>query len=184
MSEIQLSDGCVARTAPPAVIAEREATYAAWVQNVTKRRPVGHETIQVRARPSHWTALRKPLSDCTVALVTTGGVHLKTQPPFAIFEEVGDWSLRAIPGDVDTAELTVTHSHYATQDALEDVNVMFPLDRLRELAQERVVGKAASLHYGFMGFIPDPRPLLSDTVPGMVAEFRDRAVDVVVLTPG
>jgi D-proline reductase (dithiol) PrdB len=29
---------------------------------------------------SPWTPLLKELRDCRVALVTTGGVHLKTQP--------------------------------------------------------------------------------------------------------
>jgi D-proline reductase (dithiol) PrdB len=46
-----------------------------------------------------WTPLRKPLSECTVALVTTAGVHLKGQKPFDMSDPDGDPSFREIPGN-------------------------------------------------------------------------------------
>jgi len=120
----------------------------------------------------------------TVALVTTGGVHLRSQPPFDVFNEVGDWSSRAIPGDAGTQDLTVTHTHYAIQDALEDVNVIFPLDPLRDLEHEGLIGSVASLHFGFMGFIPDPMHLVNETAPSAARELVSRGVNAAVLTAG
>lgn len=181
---IRTSDGTVCTLPSAEVVAERAATHAEWAQRAGRPRPVGHEFVHVPAEPLHWSPLARPLAECTVALVSTGGVHLRSQQPFDVDAEVGDWSCRPLPGDTDTADLTVTHTHYATQDALDDVNVMFPLDRLRELADEGVIGAVAALHFGFMGFIPDPRPLVADVVPAAAAELRDRGVDAVLLTAG
>ncbi|MPZ14946.1 MAG: hypothetical protein GEU73_11080 [Chloroflexi bacterium] len=182
--EFQASDGTVASFSSPQVIAERSKSYVEWLGRVRAERPAGHEFVQVRAEPRHWKSLAKPLSESTVALVTTGGVHHCNQDPFDVYEELGDWTSRPIPGDIDTSDLTVTHTHYATQDALEDVNVMFPLDRLRELVDQGVVGGVSPLHFGFMGFIPDPAPLVRETALAAAAELFDRGVDVVVLTAG
>lgn len=183
-SKIRASDGAVAEFPSRDVLEERASAYSEWSERVRRERPVGHETIVTRADPLNWAPLNKPLAECTVALVSTGGVHLKSQEPFAVYEEAGDWSSRSIPGDADTRDLVVTHTHYATQDALQDVNVMFPLDRLRELADQGTVARASSLHFGFMGFIPDPTLLLRETAPAAGRELQRRGVDVVVLTPG
>ncbi|HZP95075.1 MAG TPA: glycine/sarcosine/betaine reductase selenoprotein B family protein [Candidatus Limnocylindria bacterium] len=182
--EVRTSDGAIGTFAAAEVRAARAASYAEWATNVSKPEPWGHRTVVTRADPLAWTPLRGPLASCTVALVSTGGVHLASQPPFAIYDEAGDASSRAIPGDVPTSDLRFSHSHYATEDAMRDPNVMFPLDRLRELARDGVIGASATLHFGFMGFIPDPAALVSRTVPDAARALRERDVDVVVLTPG
>lgn len=163
---------------------ERAQKFAHWRANVGRPAPLGHSFRYTPARPLHWTPLAKPLGACTVALVTTAGVHLRSQEPFAVFEPAGDWSFRRIPGDVDTSELTVTHTHYDTRDALADINVIFPLDRLRELAADGLVGRVASMHLAFMGFIPDPARLVAETAPAAAAELARAGVDVALLTAG
>ena len=179
--EIRTSDGHLARPPSTAEVAERVAEYGAWIE---RARRAHTDFTPTRAHPLHWTPLRKPLSQCAVALVSTGGVHLDTQQPFDVYAETGDWSARPIPGDVDSRHLIVTHTHYATQDALADVNVMFPIDRLRELVGDGVVGEVASLHFAFMGFIPNPRHLVAATAPAAAAALKARGVDAVVLTAG
>lgn len=181
---VKISDGAEATFPTAEVRAQRHAKYLDWAKRVALTRPMGHETVVTQAMPLNWTPITKPLSQSTVALVSTGGVHLHDQPPFDVYEEAGDWSSRQIPGDVDTADLTVTHTHYATTDALEDINVMFPLDRLRELAAEGVVGQVSPTHFGFMGFIPDPGLLIRETVPAVAQKLKNCDVDVVVLSPG
>ena len=178
------SDGIEAVIPSAELVAQRAELYRAWVIKVSGKRPLHHEFVRVPADPLNWAPVTKRLQDMTVALISTGGVHLKTQEPFTVFEEVGDWSWRAIPGDVDTAELTVTHTHYAIQDALEDVNVIFPLDRLRDLEREDLVGHVAERHFGFMGFIPDPVHLVEETAPAAADELRTIGVDAAVLTAG
>ena len=179
---IRASDGTVGSLPTAEVVAVRAAEYALWGPMI--QRAHKHAVLNVRNERLSWTPLRKPLAECTVALVTSGGVHLRTQAPFDVYDEKGDWSSREIPGDAATADLTVTHTHYATDDALQDPNVMLPLDRLRELAAEGAIGRVSSLHFGFMGWIPDPGLLIAATAPAAARALRERGVDAVVLTPG
>lgn len=168
----------------PEVVAERADRFRAWVGNVSRPQPQGHGFVYTPARSLGWTPLRKPLRECTVALVTTAGLHLKRREPFAVYAEAGDWTSRCIPGDVDTRDLTFTHTHYDTRDALRDPNVVFPLDRLRELAAVGMIGGVAPRHFGFMGFIPDPRHLVQETAPEAAATLAADEVDVALLTAG
>ena len=70
---------------------------------------------------------------------------------------------------------------YDRRDAGEDLNLVFPLQRLRELEAEGVVGRVAEEHYGF-GLAPHPAPLLASA--GEVAGRLTRAqVDLVLLVP-
>src|SRR5437773_6343409 len=99
-----------------------------------------------------FTPFERELSRATVALVTAGGVHLKSQTPFAIADELGDLTFRAIPGDVKASDLMVTHHHYDHSDADRDINVVFPIDALRDLVAEGFIGEVAPVHVGYMGY--------------------------------
>ena len=90
-----------------------------------------------------------PLAERRVALVTTAGLHHVDDDAFSFV----DLSYRVIPGDADLGSLTMTHSsvHFDRTGFREDVNTVFPLDRLHELAAEGVVGSVADHHYSLMG---------------------------------
>src|SRR2546421_4574349 len=92
------------------------------------------------------------LSRATVAIVTAGGVHLKEQEPFNIADELGDLTFRVIPADVDSSQLMVTHHHYDHTDADADINVVFPVDVLRDLQREGFIRDIARKHIGYMGY--------------------------------
>lgn len=128
--------------------------------------------------------LNKPLSELRVALGTSGGVYVKTQPSFDMVSHAGDDSVRWIPGDVDSRDLRFAHDHYDHTDADQDPNCMFPLDRLRELAAEKVIGSVAAEHLGFMGFVPDPTRFMDERIPHVVSRLKQDHVDAVVLSPG
>jgi D-proline reductase (dithiol) PrdB len=81
--------------------------------------------------PAVWTPVTKPLETMRIALVTACGVHMRSQERFIVS---GDSSYREIPGDVKSEHLMVTHGGYDNSDANKDINCMFPIDRLRELA--------------------------------------------------
>ena len=131
-----------------------------------------------------WAPMDKPLYECCVALVTTAGVHLKSQPVHDLLNPHGDTSFREIPGDISMSELAVDHLHYDTSDANKDHNCVFPLDRLRELVDMGMIAAVAPIHYGFMGFIPDGRLLRDTTAPIVAERLLNQQTDVVVLTPG
>ena len=131
-----------------------------------------------------WTPLRKPLADCSVALVSTAGVHLKSQPAHDLLNPHGDASFREIPGNTLAQDLAVDHVHYDTTAANADPNCVFPIDRLRDLVAMGMVGAVAPLHFGFMGFIPDGRLLRDTTAPIVAEQLLAQGTDAVVLTPG
>ena len=160
--------------------AERQK-FDQWMERIM----VGHSgTTDVRNKSLNWTLLGKPLSECVVSLFTTGGVHLGGDPPFDIDSSHGDWTHREIPTDVNTGDLAVTHSHYSHVDADRDVNCMFPLDRLRELRDEGVIGGIAPMAYSIMGFNPDPDNLTSLTAPTLARKFQESGADLVFMTCG
>jgi D-proline reductase (dithiol) PrdB len=99
-------------------------------------------------------------------------------------DEYGNPSFREIPGDTRLEDIAVSHGHYDTADANADPNVVFPLDRLRELATEGTIGAVAPLHIGMMGWNPDGERVKNKTAPEVARRLRAAGVDVVVLTSG
>ncbi|MEW6636025.1 MAG: selenoprotein B, partial [Actinomycetota bacterium] len=95
---------------------------------------------------------QKPLSGMRLALVTTGGVHLPSQPRFDIDDPLGDCSYREIPADAE--RLSWTHTYYRP-DEDADLDAVFPLWTLRELAGEGIIGSLNHRHFSFMGAIHD-----------------------------
>lgn len=131
-----------------------------------------------------WAPLRRPLAECRLALVTTGGVHRHDQAPFDQWNEDGDWSFREISDETPTDALRISHVHYAHEDADWDINCVFPLDRVHELQREGVIGIASPVHLGFMGYVPNPRALYATTAPAAARRLRDLGVDAVLMTSG
>ncbi|HEY0323981.1 MAG TPA: glycine/sarcosine/betaine reductase selenoprotein B family protein [Pyrinomonadaceae bacterium] len=132
-----------------------------------------------------FTPFEGELKRATVALVTAGGVHLRDQEPFNIADELGDLGYRVILPDVDSSDLMVTHHHYDHTDADEDINVVFPIDILRELKAEGLIGDVARKHIGYMGYTMQLKAMYEGTAPQIANEIdRGSRADVVVLTGG
>ncbi len=129
--------------------------------------------------------LRRPLSQCRAALVTTAGIHLPEQPPFDMDDPDGDPTYREIPGDVDLSRLVITHKYYDHRDADADPNIVFPLDHFRDLAARGVIGQVNRRHFSFMGHIDGPhlQRLTDQTAPEVAAKLRADGVDFAFLTP-
>lgn len=127
---------------------------------------------------------QKPMSELRVALASSGGVYVSGQRPFDMESRAGDDSVRWIPADVASKDLRFAHDHYDHTDADQDPNCMFPIDRLRELAADGVIGSVSPLHLGFMGFVPDPSRLMDEIAPEVAARLKNIDVDAVVISPG
>ena len=131
-----------------------------------------------------FTPFEGELSKATVALVTAGGVHLKDQEPFNIADELGDLGFRVIPPDADSSQLMVTHHHYDHADADADINVVFPLDVLRDLQAEGFIGELARKHVGY-GYTQQLKAMYDGTAPQIANEIdRGSRADAVILTGG
>lgn len=120
-----------------------------------------------------------------VALVTTAGVHLRTQKPFDMANSEGDCTFRDIPSSSSPDELQITHNYYDHRDADEDVNVVFPIERLNELCEEGLVRNVAPRHFSFMGHIRGGQlaRLVEETAPAVASEMKKDGVRAVYLTP-
>ncbi len=137
------------------------------------------------AGPPPWVPFHKSLAQCRIALVTTAGVHLHTDAPFDMSDKDGDPSFRVIPQAASQPALCITHDYYDHRDADKDVNIVLPLDRLREFAHAGEIGAVAPSHYSFMGHI-DGRHierLLAETAPDVARRLLHERADAVVLTP-
>ena len=138
-----------------------------------------HMTMSKRCIP--YTPRTRELKESIFALITTAGVHLRDQEPFNV---EGDNSWRVIPGDVHVSQLMVTHDHYDHQDADQDINCVFPIERLRELAAEGLIAGVSDKHLGFMGYTQNFRDLYERAAPEMARIILRSKADGVILTAG
>jgi D-proline reductase (dithiol) PrdB len=128
---------------------------------------------------------RVPVSQARVALVTSAGLVASADTPFDLDQRGGDTSWRTIASTVDPADLLVHHRSDAFDRAplAADVNVVFPLERLRALAAAGEIGEVAPRHLSFMGSITAPGRLIRETAPAAAALFVADRVDVALLVP-
>jgi D-proline reductase (dithiol) PrdB len=128
-----------------------------------------------------FTVPRVPLAEARVAVVTTAGIHLRDDAPFVRY----DPTFRTIPGDVRAADLVQTHTSigFDRTAIIEDVNVSFPIDRLREMQAEGKIGSFGPRFFSFMGAQKDLVTIAATSAPEVAGLLRDDGVDVVLLTP-
>ena len=132
------------------------------------------------ARTPPWHPLPKPLSECRLGLVASGGIYVSGQVAFHYRD---DTSLLAISMDVPTSELRATHFAYDLTDARQDPNVVFPIDTLRGLVHEGVIGGLAANAYTFMGGIYSSRRVREELAPRVTECLLAEAVDAVLFVP-
>jgi D-proline reductase (dithiol) PrdB len=139
-----------------------------------------------------WTTLSKPLSECKISLVTTGGIyHQPTQKPFDVEKEKGEptWgdpSFRALPSNMSQNQVGVSHLHLNPEPIIQDLNVLLPLDRVQKLVEEGLLGALADTVYSFMGyqgFPPNTQAWQSTFGPEVAHRMKQEEVDCVLLTP-
>lgn len=130
-----------------------------------------------------WTPLKRPIEESRVALITSGGIILKSQPPFDLNDSKGDCSYRVIPSDTPSSETVISHLFYDHSDVKVDLEIMFPLATLHRLQREGKVGSVAPRHFSFQGGIHDPSPLVEKTGPEVARSLVNDQVDLAILTP-
>ncbi len=121
-----------------------------------------------------------PLDKATVAIVTTAGLHMADQPSFV----GGDQSFRVL--DAAARDLRFSHvsQNFDRSGIAADLNVVYPIDRLDELAVDGRVGAVAPHHLAFMGAQDETMSTIRmDTGPAAAKLLLDDGVDVVLLTP-
>lgn len=143
--------------------------------------PFGRYTID----PVPCATMRRPLDRARLAVVTSAGLHTPQQPGFDHSIKLGDTSYREIPNDTNPQELIESHKSdsFDHSGVQADRNLVFPLDRLREMVAANEIGELNCRHFSFMGSIVNPRKLINDTAPTVARALRADDVDAVLLTP-
>ena len=129
------------------------------------------------------TRLNKSLKDCTVSLLTSGGVSQCSIPNFDP-DARNDHRLDEVPSDADSNDFNINDSYYDHTDADSDLNCVFPIDRLRELEKSGEIGGVAHrLWSGFMGRIYNRSKILNESAPAFVEKLNEDGVDILIAAP-
>ncbi|MEZ5556982.1 MAG: glycine/sarcosine/betaine reductase selenoprotein B family protein [Pseudomonadales bacterium] len=130
--------------------------------------------------PTPWAGTGKPVASMRIALITTAGLHSRDDASF----ELADAGFRPIPVEANAGDLVMSHSsaNFDRSGFQEDVNLVYPIDRFRELAGSGAIGSLASVHYSFMGagLLPQAYEHSARQVAGLLKQDQ---VDAVFLTP-
>ncbi len=133
-----------------------------------------------------WTPVGKDVDKSRVAIVTTAGLHLKDQTPFNMLDPLGDPTFREIPSDTPLDDIRITHDYYDHTDAEKDINIVFPVERLKDAVALGEVGSASPLHISFMGHIDGAyvKTLYNETAPLAAAKLIENGTEIALFTPG
>ena len=128
--------------------------------------------------PTPLATLGRPLSTAVVALVSSAGAHTVGDEPFRPY---ADYTLREIPATTTDDHLTFASGSYDNSDVNADPNCLFPLARLRELAEDGVLGGVSPTHFAMQGGGTEIDLVKNRTGPELVRRLRESEVDAVVL---
>jgi D-proline reductase (dithiol) PrdB len=119
------------------------------------------------------------LSQRRIAIVSSAGLVVRGEDPF----RGRDADYRAIPSATHAEDLLCSHIsiNFDRTGFQEDWNVVFPIDRLRELAEEGTIGAVADTHYSFMG-ATDPIQMEAHARE-LAGRLKQDNVDSVILAP-
>jgi D-proline reductase (dithiol) PrdB len=132
-----------------------------------------------------WTAVKKPLRNSKIAIVTTAGVHHRDQNPFDMTDPDGDPSFRVLDVTRPVEDFVITHDYYDHTDADLDINIVFPVERLREFEKAGIIGSFSDTHYGFMGHVLGRHidTIVKVKAPEVAERLKSDGVDAVLITP-
>jgi D-proline reductase (dithiol) PrdB len=139
--------------------------------NMTNLECPGFETTPFVSGP--------PLAERRVAVVTSAGLVRRGERPFVS----GDVDYRVLPADTPASQILMSHAsvNFDRTAFQRDINVVFPLDRLRAMAAAGAIGSLAATHYSFMG-ATDPRGMEANA-HAIAGRLKSDQVDAVLLTP-
>jgi D-proline reductase (dithiol) PrdB len=136
--------------------------------------------VTEQAAPPAFNRPSKPLSQSRVAIVTTAALRLADQDKFS----GGDQSFRVLPATTEGLIMGQISPNFDRSGFIIDPNVVFPIDRLREMAEEGVIGSLSEQHIAFLGAQGESlSTIVMDTGPAAAKVLKDNGVEVVLLTP-
>ncbi|MEX2449530.1 MAG: glycine/sarcosine/betaine reductase selenoprotein B family protein [Rhodospirillales bacterium] len=120
-----------------------------------------------------------PLEERRIAIISTAALQRHSDPLLTR----GATDYRIIPADTPAGDLIMAHnsSNFDRTGYQQDLNICFPLERLKELAREGVIGSIADYHYSVLGSTaPEKLDVAGRTLAGLL---KKDGVDTVLLVP-
>ena len=131
--------------------------------------------------PPAFARLKKPLRESRVGLLATAGAYVVGQRAYHYKD---DTSIRAIPKTTPTEKIHFSHiTENYLPDPRRDPNCVFPIDPLRALEKERVIGELADELFTCMGGVYSQRRVEEELIPTLDEAFHQQEVDAVLLVP-
>ena len=121
----------------------------------------------------------RPLKERRVAIVTSAALHHRSEPPFP----AGFAGARELPATLAPADIVMSHVsvNFDRSGWQRDINVVYPTDRLAELAVDGVIGSVAGRHYSVMGASdPNEMPATADQI---AARMKEDGVNAAIFSP-
>ena len=117
--------------------------------------------------------------DRRVTMISTAGLHRRGDRPFTM----GSDDYRVIPADIRANELVMSHvsTNFDRTGFQQDLNVILPIDRLREMAGRGEIGSVADFHYSFMGATEPEK--MEQTVRKLASLIKKDKANAVLLVP-
>ncbi|MBM3643261.1 MAG: selenoprotein B glycine/betaine/sarcosine/D-proline reductase [Alphaproteobacteria bacterium] len=120
-----------------------------------------------------------PLARRKVAVVTSAALHPRGDSPF----RPGSAEVRLLPATLGAGDLVMSHVsiNYDRGGFQRDLDTVYPLRRLADMASAGTIGGLAETHYSVMGST-DPKAM-EETADRIAGQCRQEAVDAALLVP-
>ncbi len=152
----------------------------AYIEQVRRMYPNDPPYQWTANATSPWTPMAKPVRECRIALISSGGIYHRTQEPFDRVKN--DLTFREIPKEVDLADLRISHYSKNARN-VKDLNTILPLERFRELEAQGIISELAPAAFTFMGRIFMRTKLQNEMAPHLIGRLREMNVDAAFLIP-
>ena len=127
--------------------------------------------------------LAKPLSQSRLTLISSCGVHLKSDAPLDVCHPFGDFRFLRVPSAAKHEDLIIHQLKYPHDDADLDVNVIFPSERLQAIQAEGIVGTLSANLFSVIGYNMDPDKLERTVAAGIADAVEEERADCALLAP-
>jgi len=168
---------------------EERASYAAWFEHARPLLEGGQfgealrDVPRLDFEPAQPRRLGRPLAASTIALITSAGLSAPGQPPMDGPNVEGDYTIRELSTGLNAGSLVITHTHFDHSAAEQDINVVYPIDRLKELASEGEIGRVAGSAVSFMGYFSNIFRIRDEVAPAVIETVRRSGADGALLVP-
>ena len=160
--------------------AGRQLRPGLW-QTINERYP---GSMITKTAPVPLARLAKPLRECRLTLVSSCGVHLRSDRPMDVCHPLGDFTFRRVPSSARPDAIVIHQLKYPHDDADKDINVIFPLQRLQELTDEGLIGGLTENFFSFIGYNMDPERFEATVAENIAREVVEtERADVALLAP-